>query len=150
MQPGAVPGVEAVGDDVARFAAADQARHGVQVGGVRAIGHHRTVARRLTAEVIKAHPGQHPVVVCRVWLPAEPRPAVEAKAVPRTDQCTAVELAGGQIGAQMRTCARPGVKRAACATPGHDFATADGRPERATADLGAGGDHVPVAAGPQL
>src|SRR6202035_2643474 len=61
--PRAVPRIEAVGDDVGRFARADHSRYGVQCVAGWSGRNHRLIERLLATDIVQADPGEHAVVI---------------------------------------------------------------------------------------
>ena len=151
VEPGAVPGVEAVGDDVLGLAAADHRGDGGQrdVGG-RARAEHRGVRRRLPL-LAEPHPDERAVVVGVERAPAGPALRPQRHAVPAAHQGVADHRGVAQRRAQVRAGAGSGVQRAVGGAPGHHLAPGDGPAERpARPHLPAAGEHVPAPGRPGL
>ena len=109
MEPGAVPGVEAVRDDVVGLAGPDHRRHRDEAGPVgRADRQDRGVGGLLAADGVEPDPRQHPVVVGRQRPPPGAARRAEREAVPAADEL-APGLGGRRhVRAQVRAGARPG------------------------------------------
>ena len=148
MKPGSMPGVEAVGDDVARLAYTFQACHRGQLRADGSGRQNRCVQRFLAADLVEADPHQHAIVVAGQRFPAEFPAALQSQPVPRADQSAAHHPACGQIGSQMRARGGSDVQVLVIVTPGDDLDSADRRPERpVAAHIGAGAEHEPISAG---
>ena len=154
VQPGAVPGVEPVLDDVARLAGDrqrdDRGQRGLEG---RAGGEHRSVGGLdALLDLAEAHPEQDAVVVRRVGAPGGRALAVELHPVPAAEHRAVDDVAGVEAGAQVRARAGTGQGGAVLAAPQHDLAAGDGaqqgavararrprRPPRASRASGGGG-----------
>ncbi len=133
-----------------RLARADQPCDGVHAHARRPCGHHRLVGRLLASDAVQPYPREHPVVVCRVRLPAEFATALEPQPVPRADERTAVHRARRQVRPEVRTGRRTDVQSGVGVPPRHDLQPADRRAVWPVADRVACGERVPVAAGSAL
>ena len=148
VKPGTMPRVEPIGDDVARFAGTLETSDGSQSRASRPGRQHRGVQGLLTTDLVQPDPHQHTVVVGRQRLPAEFPAAGESQSVPGADQAAALNRAGGQVSAQVRTGRRADMQAAVFVPPGDDLHACDPGAERTVAaHIGAGGEHEPVTAG---
>ncbi len=137
----AVPGIEAVGDHVARIASGLQLHHGVEVArGSR----RQDRLRRRGDPRLASHPDQHPVVVGRQRPPGPVRLAPERKAVPRAHDAPvpheAVREAGPHVGTVVGRDDDGAVR-----PPGNVVLPGNPVAPRRGADLARRVDHVPSA-----
>ncbi len=138
MQPGTVPRVETVRDDVTRFAGHGQRDDRGDGGVQRWAGREHRCVRRLHArlDLAEAHPHEHPVVVGGVRRPRRAGRASERHAVPLAQHGAVDDVAVLEAGAEVGAGSRPGQHRAVGVAPQHDLAAGDG------AHQGAVGRHV--------
>ena len=145
VQPGAVPRVEPVLDDVARLAVGrqrDDRRQGLLER--RTGGEHRAVGRLdAVLDLADAHPEQDAVVEGGEGAPARLALTVERHPVPPAQHGAVDDVARVEAGTEVRAGAGTGQGRPVGVAPEHDLATGD------RAEQGAAGRHVGGRGGDQ-
>src|SRR5699024_3178169 len=109
VEPGTVPGVEAVGDHVLGLTASRHALHRRDADGtLGAFGHDRCLQGFLTTHVVKTYPYQYTVVVYGVGAPAGKAVRSQGKTVPATHQAALGHCAPAQGRTHVGACPRAG------------------------------------------
>ncbi|CAM5236720.1 Sialic acid transporter NanT [Streptomyces violaceorubidus] len=149
VEPGSVPGVEPVGDDVLGLAGPHPAPHGRQGRRQgRPGGQERSRGRGLLPHGVQPYPHQYAVVVDRQRFPARERGAVQGESVPAAHERAASHGAVGQRGPEVGAGAGAAHQPPSRVPPDDGLDAGDGAGQRARgAHVRARAEDVPVARG---